>query len=156
MIVVSPHGYVDVPEQNIRIFDHFVYSHLRHVSPIPNVKIYYTAKNIGDMPPWYFYRKSDIEDERKQIPRPSETIRHAGLSGYNNEYPDMLGLFLAFGPLFRSGMRKGPANLVDIYELMCSILRLDCPPSFGNLTNIDDVFVEDALPTMKTMLIEDD
>uniref|UniRef100_A0A0M3IBX9 Ovule protein n=1 Tax=Ascaris lumbricoides TaxID=6252 RepID=A0A0M3IBX9_ASCLU len=51
-------------------------------------------------------------------------------------------------------MRKGPANLVDVYELMCSILRLDCPPSFGNLTNIDDVFVEDALPTMKTMLIE--
>uniref|UniRef100_A0A0M3IMK1 glycerophosphocholine cholinephosphodiesterase n=1 Tax=Ascaris lumbricoides TaxID=6252 RepID=A0A0M3IMK1_ASCLU len=141
MIVVSPHGYVDVPEQNIRIFDHFVpmeminitigagalkqiipfpgkthqvYSHLRHISPIPNVKIYYTAKNIGDMPPWYFYRKSDIipdlviiatpgyavytEDERKQIPRPSETIRHTGLSGYNNEYPDMLGLFLAFGP----------------------------------------------------------
>uniref|UniRef100_A0A0M3IBY0 Ectonucleotide pyrophosphatase/phosphodiesterase family member 3 n=1 Tax=Ascaris lumbricoides TaxID=6252 RepID=A0A0M3IBY0_ASCLU len=73
------------------------------------------------MPPWYFYRKSDIipdlviiatpgyavytEDERKQIPRPSETIRHTGLSGYNNEYPDMLGLFLAFGPCGQSSRR---------------------------------------------------
>ncbi|VDM44414.1 unnamed protein product [Toxocara canis] len=194
MIVVSPHGYIDVPEQNIRIFDRFVpmeminvtigagavkqvipfpgkthqiYSQLRYISPIPNIKVYYTAKNIGDIPPWYFYRKSDVvadlvviatpgyavytEDEEKQIPRPSETVRYTGLSGYNNEYPDVLGLFLAFGPLFRSGMRKGPANLVDIYELMCTILRLDCPPSFGNVTNIDDIFDEDALIEMKTV-----
>lgn len=37
-------------------------------------------------------------EETKQIPRPSNTETKAGLSGYNNEYPEMLGLFLARGP----------------------------------------------------------
>uniref|UniRef100_A0A0M3K1L0 glycerophosphocholine cholinephosphodiesterase n=1 Tax=Anisakis simplex TaxID=6269 RepID=A0A0M3K1L0_ANISI len=194
MLVVSPHGYIDVPQQNVRYLDHFVpmelvnltvgfgalkqiipfpgrthqiYTQLRYSSPIPNVKVYYTAKNIGDIPSWYFYHRCDVipdlvliatpgyaiytASEQKQLPRPSETVHRKGLSGYNNEYPDMLGILLAFGPIFRSGMRKGPTNLVDLYELICAVLQIKCTPSFGNFTNVDDIFVEDALTRIKSV-----
>ncbi|VDM64506.1 unnamed protein product [Angiostrongylus costaricensis] len=93
---------------------HQVYSQLRNHTPIPNVKIYYTTPKIGDLPEWYHYGKSvrvpDLvlvaqpgyailtRDSRKQVPqrKPQEVL--AGMSGYNNHYPEMLGVFLAYGP----------------------------------------------------------
>lgn len=186
LLVVSPHGYIDVPSENNCILDKFVpmeminttigagavkqivayagkthqiYSQLSR-SPIPNVKAYRTAKNVGKIPHWYHYRRSEripdlvliatpghgiyVEDENKQIPPPRLTEMNKGLSGYNNEYPDMLGILLACGPVFQSGMRKGPVNLRDVYELMCVLLRLNCHRSQGNLTNISDVLLNEA------------
>ncbi|VDD97602.1 unnamed protein product [Enterobius vermicularis] len=141
LLLVCPHGYMDVPGANNKILDYYVdmnliettigvgaikqlktseanaeqvYIQLRHISPIPGVKIYRTSKNADEIPEWYLYQESDVVpqlvliatpgyaiytlEETKQIPRPSNTETKAGLSGYNNEYPEMLGLFLARGP----------------------------------------------------------
>ncbi|CAD6196696.1 unnamed protein product [Caenorhabditis auriculariae] len=86
VLVVSTHGLVDVPRQNIRVLDEFVpmelinttvgsgaikqlivkngkthqiYSQLRHHNPIPNVRVYYTTQKVSDMPDWYNYKKSE-------------------------------------------------------------------------------------------------
>uniref|UniRef100_A0A914W5E1 glycerophosphocholine cholinephosphodiesterase n=1 Tax=Plectus sambesii TaxID=2011161 RepID=A0A914W5E1_9BILA len=189
LLVVSTHGIVDVPKENVRFIDdylnmnlvnttigagavkqivahpgktHQIFNHLRTDAPIPNVKIYYTTPRMGDLPKWYGYARSDVIPELvliaqpghailskptspKQLPAASDEDWSRGMSGYNNEFPDMLGVFLALGPAFKKGMRKGPANLVDIYPLMCHILSLDCPRGDGNMTNIDDVLVVSAL-----------
>ncbi|ETN77482.1 hypothetical protein NECAME_03143 [Necator americanus] len=127
---------------------HQVYSQLRNHTPIPNVKIYYTAPKVGDLPEWYHYKKSSTvpdlvlvaqpgyaivtRDFGKQIPPATPNEIKAGMSGYNNHYPDMLGVFLAYGPVFRKGYHKGPLELCDVYTLMCSLLRIDdCNTSCG-------------------------
>ncbi|VDN55849.1 unnamed protein product [Dracunculus medinensis] len=185
MIVISPHGYIDVTELNKHVIDNYIsmdkinitigagavkqiitnsgftqeiYNQLRFVSPIPNAKIYYTIPQISDIPSWFVYEKSDhipdlvliatpgsaiySENEDKQIPFPSRIRPVKSISGYNNEYPEMLGLFLAYGPIFQRGMRKGPINLVDIYALICDILHLPCLRNDGNSSNVEDILNE--------------
>ncbi|VDO76699.1 unnamed protein product [Heligmosomoides polygyrus] len=165
VMVVSPHGLVDVSKRNVRVLDdylrmellltsvgsgavkqliampgktHQVYSQLRNHTPIPNVKIYYTAPK---------------RDESKQIPQQSPNEIVAGMSGYNNHYPDMLGVFLAYGPVFRRAYHKGPVELCDIYTLICSILRVDdCHNSCGRILQIDDVLASDAREAVRSKL----
>lgn len=196
VMVVSPHGLVDVSKRNVRVLDdylrmellltsvgsgavkqliampgktHQVYSQLRNHTPIPNVKIYYTAPKVGDLPEWYHYKKSPTvpdlvliaqpgyavvtRDESKQIPQQSPNEIVAGMSGYNNHYPDMLGVFLAYGPVFRRAYHKGPVELCDIYTLICSILRVDdCHNSCGRILQIDDVLASDAREAVRSKL----
>uniref|UniRef100_A0A0N5A827 glycerophosphocholine cholinephosphodiesterase n=1 Tax=Syphacia muris TaxID=451379 RepID=A0A0N5A827_9BILA len=167
IILVCPHGYVEVPGANNKILDYYidmnliettigvgaikqlhvtpVFLHLKHLNPIPGVKVYRTSKEANEIPEWYFYEQSDVIpplvlmatpgyavytlEETKQIPRPSNTETKVSLSGYNNEYPDMLGLFLARGPKFKKGSHLGPLNIVEIYKMICIILKLRCPYS---------------------------
>ncbi|KAK6045596.1 hypothetical protein COOONC_16899, partial [Cooperia oncophora] len=194
VIVVSPHGLVDVPERNVRVLDdylpmellqacvgsgavmqlialpgktHQVYSQLRNHTPIPNVKIYYTTPKIGDLPEWYHYKKSSTvpdlvlvaqpgyaiitRESSKQLPERDEV--KAGMSGYNNHYPDMQGVFLAYGPVFRKGFHKGPLELCDIYTLICTILRLEeCNTSCGRILRVDDVLTSDARVAARSQL----
>ncbi|PIO70545.1 hypothetical protein TELCIR_07601 [Teladorsagia circumcincta] len=105
-------------------------------------------QQVGDLPEWYHYKKSSTipdlvlvaqpgyaiitRDSSKQVAEQSSNEVKAGMSGYNNHYPDMQGVFLAYGPVFRKGYHKGPLELCDIYTLICSILRLeDCHTSCG-------------------------
>lgn len=92
-------------------------------------------------------------DESKQIPQQSPNEIVAGMSGYNNHYPDMLGVFLAYGPVFRRAYHKGPVELCDIYTLICSILRVDdCHNSCGRILQIDDVLASDAREAVRSKL----
>ncbi|CAB3406557.1 unnamed protein product [Caenorhabditis bovis] len=187
VIVVSTHGLIDVPRKNIRVLDehipmelientigsgaikqllvkkgktHQVFSQLREHHPIPNVKVYYTSPNSGDIPTHYNYKKSDVvpdlvlladpgyaivtKDERKQFPRPNLREISAAIDGYNNELPGISGVFLAYGPAFRVGYRKGPIELFDVYSLMCSLLSIQCNPTPGRTRRIDDVVTSDT------------
>ena len=52
----------------------------------------------------------------------------------------MLGVFFAYGPAFKSGYRKTPIRLIDVYLLICHILSLEnCPGDDGDFTKIRDV-----------------
>ncbi|VDL86653.1 unnamed protein product [Nippostrongylus brasiliensis] len=93
---------------------HQVYSELRNHTPIPNVKVYYTTPKVGDLPEWYHYKKSQTvpdlvlvaqpgyavvtRDEDKRTPKQAAEDVKTAISGYNNHYPEMLGVFLAYGP----------------------------------------------------------
>ncbi|CAI2350174.1 unnamed protein product [Caenorhabditis sp. 36 PRJEB53466] len=182
VIVVSTHGFIDVPRKNIRVLDeyipmeliettigsgaikqlmvkkgktHQVYSQLHHHNPIPNVRVYYTNPKSGDLPEHFHLKKSDTvadlvlladpgfavvtKDETKQFPKPKLHEIPAAIDGYNNELPDVLGVFLGYGPAFRVGYRKGPVQLFDVYSLMCSLLSIECNPTPGRILRIDDV-----------------
>ena len=47
-----------------------------------------------------------------------------GGSGYHPEYEDMRGVFYAYGPSFRSGLKYDAISNTDIYGIMCTILGL--------------------------------
>jgi len=50
-----------------------------------------------------------------------------GDHGWAPEAPDMHGIFIAWGPAFRAGLRTGPVRSVDIHPLLLTLLGLPAP-----------------------------
>lgn len=59
-----------------------------------------------------------------------------GTHGYDNRNSDMHAIFYAFGPAFKQGYRHTAFNNVDLYHLMCKILKLNPAPNDGELSNV--------------------
>ena len=57
----------------------------------------------------------------------------AGEHGYNNSLPSMHPFFIAMGPNFKTGVSVETFNNVDIYPLMCHILRIPPAPNNGSM-----------------------
>ena len=49
---------------------------------------------------------------------------HVGAHGYEPSTPDMGALFVAAGPALRRGLVVAPFENVDVYELLCRILKI--------------------------------
>ncbi|KAG2388541.1 hypothetical protein C9374_000705 [Naegleria lovaniensis] len=60
-----------------------------------------------------------------------------GNHGYDNEAQDMMGLFIAKGPLFKSGFTSPDViHNIDVYPLVCEILKIKPAPNNGTLSTI--------------------
>lgn len=60
-----------------------------------------------------------------------------GNHGYDNEEQDMRGLFIAKGPHFKEGYVSSDIfDNLDVYPLMCEILKIKPAPNNGTLTTI--------------------
>ncbi len=55
-----------------------------------------------------------------------------GAHGFDNEHPEMWGLFLAHGPSFRSGARIERLSAVDVYQLVTRALGIEPAPNDGD------------------------
>lgn len=55
-----------------------------------------------------------------------------GVHGYDNEVEDMRAIFMAKGPMFKSGQILNPFDNIDTFQLFCILLDITCPPSEGN------------------------
>ncbi|XP_074652631.1 glycerophosphocholine cholinephosphodiesterase ENPP6-like [Tubulanus polymorphus] len=56
----------------------------------------------------------------------------AAVHGYDNQHPDMWGMFAATGPDFKRGLKVGGVSIVDVYALMCRSVGL--APAHNNAT----------------------
>uniref|UniRef100_A0A0K0EX79 Choline-specific glycerophosphodiester phosphodiesterase n=1 Tax=Strongyloides venezuelensis TaxID=75913 RepID=A0A0K0EX79_STRVS len=66
------------------------------------------------------------------------------ISGWDNEASDMLGIFMARGPAFKSNYKTGPVDLVDVYPLMLGVLGLQAPhQNNGSWSNVIDMISDD-------------
>lgn len=54
-----------------------------------------------------------------------------GVHGYDNAEELMHGIFMAKGPLFASGAQLEPFDTVDLCNLFCKILKINCNPNEG-------------------------
>ncbi|XP_040150228.2 glycerophosphocholine cholinephosphodiesterase ENPP6 isoform X2 [Ictidomys tridecemlineatus] len=59
-----------------------------------------------------------------------------GWHGYDNELMDMRGIFLAFGPDFKSNFRAAPIRSVDVYNVMCSMAGITPLPNNGSWSRV--------------------
>jgi ectonucleotide pyrophosphatase/phosphodiesterase family protein 5 len=50
---------------------------------------------------------------------------NGGNHGYDNHFMDMHGIFYAMGPAFKKGYRTGTLRNIDIYPLICKILKIE-------------------------------
>ncbi|XP_041653206.1 glycerophosphocholine cholinephosphodiesterase ENPP6 isoform X2 [Cheilinus undulatus] len=60
-----------------------------------------------------------------------------GWHGYDNEFIDMRGFFLAKGPDFKRDLRAAPIRAVDVYNLMCRTLGVDPLPNNGSWSRVE-------------------
>lgn len=57
----------------------------------------------------------------------------SGAHGYDNQLESMRAMFVGRGPRFKKGLLAEPFPNVDVYELMCKILRLKPAKNDGDL-----------------------
>ncbi|GIY81643.1 hypothetical protein CDAR_307661 [Caerostris darwini] len=63
--------------------------------------------------------------------------QYVGEHGYSpNVSTDMRGIFLATGPDFRSGITTKPVQIIDLYNIMCHILKIEALPNNGTWDHV--------------------
>jgi len=72
--------------------------------------------------------------------RPVVPGRKGGAHGYDNANTDMHAIFYAVGPAFKKNYSFDRMNNIDIYNLICKILKIKPAPNDGNLKNILPLF----------------
>lgn len=113
------YGRQDIPER-------FHYKRGKFVSPLTLVAEpgWFIAESKSKLPYW----KNDSEEPQAW---------QNGWHGYDNEFIDMRGFFLATGPDFKKNVRAAPIRAVDIYNLMCWTLEVDPLPNNGSWSQIE-------------------
>ncbi|KAK7140878.1 hypothetical protein R3I93_015120 [Phoxinus phoxinus] len=77
--------------------------------------------------------------------REAEGWQH-GWHGYDNEFVDMRGFFLAQGPDFRTNFRAGPIRTVDVYNVLCKTLGIRAQPNNGSWPRVECMMKSAAAP----------
>ncbi|XP_046561053.1 glycerophosphocholine cholinephosphodiesterase ENPP6-like [Haliotis rubra] len=65
--------------------------------------------------------------------------------GYDNALMSMKPIFLARGPNFKTNFTSDPIKNVDIYPLVCKLLKIEPAPNNGSLTRVN-AFIQDTPP----------
>jgi predicted AlkP superfamily pyrophosphatase or phosphodiesterase len=106
------------------------------------------AYKKSDLPEYWHYgtnpRVPDIvvvADPRWQVGiTPGSPGSDKGDHGYAREWKDMHSIFYAEGPAFRKGYKVDYLNNVDIYDIICHILKLTPAPNDGDEERIAPLF----------------
>uniref|UniRef100_A0A3Q2QCE1 glycerophosphocholine cholinephosphodiesterase n=1 Tax=Fundulus heteroclitus TaxID=8078 RepID=A0A3Q2QCE1_FUNHE len=93
-----------------------------------------------EIPERFHYRKGNFN--KKTLPYWKNDSREPsawqnGWHGYDNEFVDMRGFFLAVGPDFKQNVRGGSIRAVDVYNVMCWILGVDPLPNNGSWSRVE-------------------
>ncbi len=59
-----------------------------------------------------------------------------GTHGYDNQYPEMHGIFYAYGPAFKKGYQQESFMNIDLYPLICYILKIKPEQVDGRLGEV--------------------
>ncbi|XP_063607397.1 glycerophosphocholine cholinephosphodiesterase ENPP6-like [Penaeus indicus] len=63
-----------------------------------------------------------------------------GFDNTNGRNPDMRAVLYAVGPYFAQGVRAGVVEQVDVYNLLCRSLQLQCHANNGTLAHVEPFF----------------
>ncbi|CAF0768673.1 unnamed protein product [Brachionus calyciflorus] len=86
---------------------------------------------VGNDPIHFNGRKAHLsyEIKKKLMLAASDKATH----GYDNVYPDMRGIFMGMGSMFKKNFQSEKClENVDIYPLLCNILAIECEPRDGH------------------------
>ncbi|XP_057205682.1 glycerophosphocholine cholinephosphodiesterase ENPP6-like [Triplophysa rosa] len=108
--------------------DRYHYRNGRFVSTLTLVAEpgWFITENKGKLPFW------------KNSTGGAEGWQH-GWHGYDNEFIDMRGFFLAQGPDFKTNFRAGPIRSVDVYNILCRTLGIEPLPNNGSWSRVESM-----------------
>jgi alkaline phosphatase D len=69
--------------------------------------------------------------------RPDGSTLRGGAHGYDNSNSDMFAIFYAAGPSFRKNYRFKELNNIDVYNLVCKILKINPAKNDGDPEHIE-------------------
>lgn len=126
---------------NMRVYDRqeiperFHYKRGRFVPPLTLVAEpgWFITENKAKLPYW---RNSPGEAWAWQ----------KGWHGYDNQFLDMRGFFLARGPDFKQNVRAAPIQAVDVYNLMCRTLGVQPLANNGSWSRVEYLLRDGAGP----------
>ncbi len=81
---------------------------------------------------WFMTNRERYEDQKKR----ADFARSKGAHGYDNNVQSMQATFIARGKAFKKGKIVEPFPNVDVYELMCKILKLKPAKNDGNFADV--------------------
>lgn len=79
-----------------------------------------------------------------------------GVHGYDNLEPNMHAIFMAKGPLFSKGKTLQSINMIDLYNIFCFVLNIECGHNDGSkkLDKYNDLFArKPSQPLRKVSVI---
>lgn len=94
-------------DENMRAFQKWELPYRMHFSESPRVPPIILDFNIG----W----RGVFREER---------YNGSGAHGWDNLYPEMQAIFVAYGPSFRSNVETKPFENIELYNLMCALLNV--------------------------------
>ncbi|XP_041930779.1 glycerophosphocholine cholinephosphodiesterase ENPP6-like [Alosa sapidissima] len=100
---------------------------------------WFITENKSKLPYW----KNDTEV--------AQAWQH-GWHGYDNEFVDMRGFFMAQGPDFKKDYRAAPIRSVDVYNLMCHTLGIKPLPNNGSWSRVESMLVGAASSVQPSFL----
>ncbi|XP_026872328.2 glycerophosphocholine cholinephosphodiesterase ENPP6 [Electrophorus electricus] len=138
----------------------------RTLQVVDNMKVYKT----NEIPERYHYKRGKFVSPLTLVADPGWFITESkaklpywqnstgeqgwqhGWHGYDNEYLDMRGFFLAQGPDFKEDFRAGPIRSVDVYNVMCKVLGIQPLPNNGSWSRVEFMLTGSAARAAPTLL----
>ncbi|XP_066968320.1 glycerophosphocholine cholinephosphodiesterase ENPP6-like [Macrobrachium rosenbergii] len=137
----------------------------QQLSEIPNMKVYKKT----DIPEELHYKKGKYVHEivllankenflmssnsKKQLPLRNDFVYY-GAHGYAPDIVDMRGIFFAKGPAFRRNATIEPIHVVDVYQVLTTVLGLTPQPHNGTWDAVKMAF-DPSHPSVRHLRIED-
>ena len=112
----------------------------------PNTEVYLKE----DFPEKYHYRNNrrvppilvTVDKGWTLVNHPKKyKYKSRGGHGYLNTYPSMWPIFFARGPAFKQGYHSKSFNSVDLYPLMCKLLKIKANPNNGSYSAVEPLLV---------------
>ncbi|XP_030622286.1 glycerophosphocholine cholinephosphodiesterase ENPP6 [Chanos chanos] len=138
----------------------------RALSAVDNMKVY--KKN--EIPDRFHYKSGKFVSTLTLVAEPGWFITESkstlpfwnngtegagwqhGWHGYDNEFVDMRGFFLAQGPAFKKNLRAGPIRAVDVYNVMCKTLGIEPLPNNGSWSRVEFMLSGSGNPIRPSLL----
>lgn len=164
-VIVADHGMAEVADDRFIDLDAMISSDearvvwdgpLAGVAPTPGREVEVEEALLGAHPHGACWRKNEIPAHfnfgtHRRIPaivclaevgwryRSAQMRAYPGPTrgahGYDPEAPEMAGLFIGYGPAFRSGMRIEPFDNVSVYPLLARLIGVEPEDNDGALSD---------------------
>ncbi|XP_046338930.2 glycerophosphocholine cholinephosphodiesterase ENPP6-like [Haliotis rufescens] len=83
-----------------------------------------------------------IATPEQGLPKSDRGRRFRSYEGYDNKEVRMRATFFGFGPNLKRGYTLPAIENVNLYQLMCRILRITAAPNNGTWSNIEEAFIK--------------
>ncbi|XP_049610493.1 glycerophosphocholine cholinephosphodiesterase ENPP6 isoform X1 [Syngnathus scovelli] len=90
-------------------------------------------------PGWFIVQNKDKLPYWKNDTSGETSAWQNGWHGYDNDFKDMGGFFLAAGPDFKQNFRALPIRSVDVYNVLCRTLGVEPLPNNGSWSRVKNL-----------------
>ncbi|RWS30998.1 ectonucleotide pyrophosphatase/phosphodiesterase family member 5-like protein [Leptotrombidium deliense] len=174
ILLVSDHGMTNMTRPPINLSDYISIKNLKSIDSstvmariepkeeqllLVYQQLKNTQKNISvylknEIPDRFHYKHNPrikpilvVADEGHIIHKKPKDVWGVGNHGYDNELLSMRPIFFARGPDFKNSHKANVFDLVDIYPMLCHLLRINAAPNNGSLANVQPFIKSDAFKT---------